>query len=249
MKMAKQLNTPITLDLELQEQSVNIDIESIAPTYGYTAEAFDIANSTIVAKVNNTTGATKTYRLAIKADLVSGASAFARVVSGDKLTFKKIYDFRKIIKSNAGIVEPILARAGLALDPSKPKVDQLVEFSKQFKIADVDIPAGLQTIRIHFSQVLKPINNDPKQYHLDSYLPLMSFAPTSSVLLGATVVFPLRFTDLADITEAQYLEIPGMGTPRLIAGGNSPIPLARQQAYGWEFQNVDPMLSLSWRYR
>lgn len=244
----KQPKTPITLDLELQEQSVNIDIESIAPSYGFSADAFDIANSTIVAKVNNTDGAPKTYRLAIKADLVSGASAFARVVSGDKTTFKQTYDFVRITEANAEIIEPLLSRAGLTLDATKPKKPQLIAFSKQFKIADVVVPAGAQTLRIHLSQLVKPTADSPKQFHLDSYLPLMSFAPTSNVLLGGTVVFPLRFTEIAQITEAQYLEIPGLGTPRLVAGGNSPVMLARQQSYGWEFQTIDPILSLTWHY-
>ncbi|MFZ2494890.1 MAG: hypothetical protein WAW60_03925 [Candidatus Saccharimonadales bacterium] len=244
----KQLNTPITFDLELQEQSVNIDIESIAPSYNFSADAFDIANSTIVAKVNNTSGGAKTYRLAIKADLVAGASAFVRVVSGNKATFKQVYDFERITEANAEIVEPILMRAGLALDLTKPKKPQLIAFSKQFKIADVNIPAGLQTLRIHLSQLIKASSDNPKVFHLDSYLPLMSFAPTSNVLLGGTVVFPLRFTGIAQITEAQYLGIPGMGTPQLIAGGNTPVMLARQQAYGWEFQNIDPILSLTWQY-
>ncbi len=244
----KQTNEPITLDLELQEQSVNIDIESIAPSYGFSVDAFDIANSTIVAKVNNTTGASKTYRIAIKADLIAGASALVRVVSGDKATFKNLREFKRISQSNAGIIEPILPRAGLSIDPAQPKQKQLIEFSKHFKIADIEIPAGLQTLRIHFSQLLKPLNGNPKQYHLDSYLPLMSFMPTANVLLGGTVVFPLRFTSLAQITEAQYLEIPGLGTPQLVAGGNTAVMLARQQAYGWEFQNTDPILSLSWLY-
>ena len=246
--MKKQENIPITLDLELHEQSVNIDVESVAPHLAFVADAFDVANSTITARVNNTSGAPKQYRLAIRADIENGASATVRVISGDKATFKNVVEFKRIVKANSMIVEPILPRAGLVLDSTKPRQQQLIDFAKQFKIADIDIPAGIQVLRIHLSQKLSPVAGSPKQFHLESYLPLMSFAPIASVLLGATLVFPLHFTNIATILECKIVPIPGRPAPNLTAGGDTAIMLARQQCYGWEFQNVDPLLTATWIY-
>lgn len=246
----KQTNTPISLDLELHEQSVNIDVESMAPVNpAFTAASFDAANSTIVAIVNNTTGQPKAYRLAVRANLEAGASAWVQVISGDDASFKNKVKFERIVEANATIVEPILPRAGLTIDGTKPRTKQLIELAKQFKIADITIPAGMQVLRIHLSQRLLPVDATAKSYHLDSYLPLMSFAPTSTVMLAATLVFPRGFTQKADITEARHLPIPGLPTPRLVAGGDNPQMLANQQCYAWEFHNVDPMLSVSWTYK
>ena len=250
MAKYKQSNVPISLELELHEQSVNIDVESMAPVDpAFTAKSFDVANSTIVAIVNNTTGQSKTYRLAVRANLEAGASAWTQVISGDDKSFKNKVKFERIVEANAGIVEPILFRAGLTLDETKPRAKQLTELAKQFKIADITVPAGMQVLRIHLSQRLLPIDASAKSYHLDAYLPLMSFAPTSTVMLAATLVFPRGSMQKADITEARHLPIPGLPTPQLVAGGDNPLMLANQQCYAWEFHNVDPMLSISWTYK
>lgn len=249
MAKSRQSNNPISLDLELYEQSVNIDIESMAPVApAFTNASFDAANSTIVAVVNNSSGQPKQYRLAVRANLDAGASAWAQVISGDDATFKNKVKFERILQANSTIVEPVLARAGLAINPAEQAPPQLVELAKQFKIADITVPAGMHVLRIHLSQRLLPTDTTNKTYHLDAYLPLMSFAPVSSVILAATLVFPRGFNQKANITEVQYLPIPGMPTPQLVAGGNNQQMLANQPCYAWEFHNIDPMLAVTWTY-
>ncbi|HEX8227420.1 MAG TPA: hypothetical protein VF572_06145 [Candidatus Saccharimonadales bacterium] len=246
--MATQQNIPITLDLEVQKQTVNVDIESIAPLYGFTAGSFDVANSTITATVNNTSGTEQRYRLVIHADVEAGTSATARIVSGDTKTFKQPAEFERITDKYADIIQPILTKLGSIPDQTLPKNKQLTAMAKQFKVADIDIPAGVHVLRIHVSQVVKPAVENPRQFMLEMYAPLLCFAPTPNVLLSATIVFPVDFQAVASTGPASYRSLPGMNDPRLTAGGNDQVQLARHPAYGWVFQNVDPIISVGWLY-
>lgn len=246
--MATTNNQPITLDLEAHKQSINVDIESIAPVQGFAANTFDIANSTITAVVNNPTGANKLYRLVIHADVETGTSATARVVSSNTTTFKKLVKFERITKKHSDIIEPVLAKAGIVIDPSLPKKVQLEELAKHFKVADIEIPAGQQIVRIHLSQVLRPNSDNPKKFHFDMYAPLLCFNPISSVRLSTTLVLPLDFQTQASVTDVNFKPLPGQPTPNLIAGGNTPVTVGQQIAYGWLFQNVDPIIYLDYVY-
>lgn len=246
--MAQSDKQPITLDLEVQKQTINVDIESIAPLQGFTPDAFDIANSTITATVNNTSGAEKEYRLVIHADVEAGTNATARIVSSDTKTFKNIVEFERITNKHADIIEPILAKAGIILDPALPKEQQLEILAKQFKVADIVIPAGVQVLRIHMSQVLHPFPDNVKKIRLEMYAPLLCFAPTPSVRLAATLVFPLDFQSQATIGLVDYRPLPGLPTPQLAAGGNTPVTVGQQLAYGWLFQTVDPIIFAEYTY-
>lgn len=237
------MTTPITTDLQVLNQGINIDIEAIAALRSFGPESYDVANMTITATVQSP--AEKKYRLVLAADVESGTSAFVRVVSTDK-HFKDPANFKRIFKKDAEIIKPILAKAGIALDPNLDEEEQLEAHAAQYKIADITIPAGQQVLRIHASQKLNPVDGDPRRYRFTMYAPQLSLAPVGNVRLGATVVFPLDFAARIDTPLVEPM--PGQPAVNLVGGGDTPVQLGLQQAYGWAFQ-ADPKITLSYTYQ
>lgn len=234
---------PITTDLQVLSQGINVDIESIAPTQGFGADAYDVANMTIVATVQSPSE--QKYRLVLAADVESGTHAFVRVVSASRAHFKDMRKFRRIFKKDAGILRPVLAKAGIALDAGSDEQDQLEAAVAGYKVADIVIPAGTQVLRIHASQKLNPVDGNPRRYRFTMYAPQLSLAPAGNVRLGATAVFPLGFNGVIDPPLVEPL--PGQPTPTQVAGGDAAVQLGAQQAYGWAFQ-ADPKITLSYTY-
>lgn len=235
--------TPITTDLQVQHQGINIDIESIAPTRQFSAEAYDVANMTITATV--VSPAEQRYRLVLAADVEAGTSAFVRVVSASKAHFKDPRPFKRIVHAEAEILRPVLAKAGIALQPGVDEQQQLQEHAKGYKIADITIPAGPQVLRIHASQKLNPVEGDPRRYRFTMYAPQLSLAPAGNVRLGATVIFPLDFK--GNIATPLVEQMPGQPAVNLIGGGETPVQIGLQQAFGWAFQ-ADPKITVSYTY-
>lgn len=235
--------TPITTDLQVIKQSINIDVESIAPTKAFNENAYDVANMTITAEVNSPSDGT--YRLVLAADVEAGASAIARVVSGTEDHFKDVVDFKRILKKDAEQIRPVLDKAGIALDPAADEKKQLEKLAEGYKIAELKIPAGRQVIRIQASQKLLPVDGDPRKYSFVIYAPQLSFAPVSNVVLGVTVVFPLDFT--ATIGAPSVEGMPNQPIASVVAGSDTPVQVGRQQAYGWAFQ-ADPKITFNYTY-
>jgi hypothetical protein len=236
------MTTPVTTDLQVLNQGINIDIESIAPLRSFGPESYDVANMTITAAVQSP--AEQRYRLVLAADVESGTSAFVRVVSNDK-HFKHPANFKRIFKKDAAIIKPILAKAGIALDVGVNERKQLEAHAEGYKIADITIPAGRQVLRIHASQKLNPVDGDPRRYRFTVYAPQLSLAPVSNVRLGATVLFPLDFA--ARIDPPLVEPMPGQPHANLVGGGDAPVQVGLQQAYGWAFQ-ADPKITISYTY-
>jgi len=236
-------STPITTDLPVLSQSINIDIESIAPTQGFGATAYDVANMTITAVVQSP--AEREYRLVLQGDIEAGTSAFVRVISASKAHFKDPSNFVRIIKRDAEIIRPVLAKAGEVLDPATDEKRQLEEHAQRYKVADIKIPAGQQTLRIHASQLLLPVEGDPRRYRFTMYAPQLSLAPVGNVRLGATVVLPLDFR--GTVEQVLVEPMPNQPAVNLVAGGDAPVTVGGQQAYGWAFQ-ADPKITLGYRY-
>lgn len=237
------MTTPITTDLQVHNQGMNIDIESIAPVKGFNAEAYDVANMTITATVESPTEAT--YRLVLAADTEAGTSAFVRVVSGTKDHFKDPATFNRILKKDAEIIRPVLAKAGITLSPDVNEKKQLEEHATHYKVADLKIPAGRQVLRIHASQKLLPQDGDPRKYRFVMYAPQLSLAPVSNVRLGATVVFPLDFNATIDTPVVEAL--PNQPAMNPVAGSEAPVQVGAQIAYGWAFQ-ADPKITFTYTY-
>ena len=236
--------TPITTDLQVHNQGINIDIESIAPIRQFTADAYDVANMTITATV--TSPAEQSYRLVLAADVEAGTSALVRVVSASKAHFKDSRTFKRIVNKEAEILRPVLAKAGVALQPGADEFEQLRKHARNYKVADITIPAGQQVLRIHASQKLDPVDGDPRRYHFTMYAPQLSLAPVSNVRLGATVIFPLDFNGIVDPPLVE--QMPGQPPANLVAGGDAAVQVGAQQAYGWAFQ-ADPKITIAYAYR
>lgn len=235
--------TPITTDLVVLNQGINIDIEAIAPVQGFTPHSYDVANMTITATVQSPEE--RSYRLVLAADIEAGTSAFVRVVSGSEAQFKKPAAFKRITKSNAGIIRPVLDKAGIVLDATENEKKQLEAHAGHYKVADLVIPTGQHVIRIHASQKLSPLDGNPRRYRFVMYAPQLSLAPVSNVRLGATVVFPLDHTATVDAPLVEPM--PGQPAANLVAGGDGQVQLGAQHAYGWAFQ-ADPKITISYTY-
>lgn len=234
----------ITLDLQVLNQSINTDIESVAPLRNFVpAESYDVANSTITATV--VAPEEKTYRIVLAADVEAGTSAFVRVVSSTDDKFDASAKFNKVAKKDAAILKPVLAKAGIALDPALPEKKQLEALVSYYKVADIKIPAGQQVLRIHASQKLHPVGGNPKAYSFVMYAPQLSFNPAGNVRLGATVLFPLDFEQKAVIAAPVVEALPGQPTPNQLAANEVQVGL--QKAYGWAFQS-DPKITFSYTY-
>ena len=77
------------------------------------------------------------------------------------------------------------------------------------------------------------------------YAPQLSLAPASNVRLGVTVVFPLDFTAAINVPKVEAM--PNQVQPNLVAGGDAPVTVGAQQAFGWAFQ-ADPKITMGYRY-
>jgi hypothetical protein len=236
-------NQPITLDLPILSQGINIDVESVAPLRNFNpSECYDVANATITALVNAPTE--QVYRLVVHADVEAGTRAFARVVSATDDKFDVVANFRRITKHDEPLLQPVLAKAGIALDGQHPDA-ALHELAKHFKIADLAIPAGQHVVRIHLSQKLLPQAGNPKAYQLVMYVPLLSFVPSGAAKLAATVVFPLGFEQTAAIAEPVVEALPGQSLPGADAYTNGLIGL--QKSFGWCW-HYDPKVTINYVY-
>lgn len=235
--------TPITTDLIVQNQGINIDIEAIAPVQGFTADSYDVANMTITATVQSPQE--RSYRLVLAAHVEAGTSAFVRVVSGTDQQFKKPATFKRITKRDASIIRPVLDKAGIVLDATGNEKKQLEAQAAHYKVADIIIPAGQHVIRIHASQKLSPVEANPRCYRFTMYAPQLSLAPASNVRLGATVIFPLDHT--ATIDPPTVEPMPGQPAVNQVGGGDSPVQVGAQRAYGWAFQ-ADPKITIGYTY-
>lgn len=235
--------TPITTDLLVLSQGINIDIESIAPVQGFPNDSYDVANMTITATVQSP--AEQSYRLVLAADVEAGTSAFVRVVSGTDKQFKKPATFKRIIKREAEIIRPVLVKAGISLDANQNEKKQLEAHAAHYKVADLVIPAGQHVIRIHASQKLSAVEGNPRRYRFTMYAPQLSLAPVGNVKLGATVVFPLDFNATIDTPVVEPM--PGQPAVNTVAGGDTPVKVGAQSAFGWAFQ-ADPKITVTYSY-
>jgi hypothetical protein len=229
----------ITTNLEVSRQSVNVDVESIAPLRGFGPDSYDVANSTITAHVNVPVAGD--YKLVLAMDTESKTSAFVRVVSATDDAFDAIAHFRRIPKGKVSIVQPILEKAGIPIEPDFQT--QLEREAAHYKTADITLPAGPQVLRIHASQKLTPVDGNPKQYRFTIYAPQLSLAPTSNVRLGVTVVFPLDHS--ATIATPVVESLPNQAP--VITDVFTDTALGQQRALGWAF-HADPKIILGYTY-
>ena len=145
--------TEITTNLEVSRQSVNIDVESIAPIRQFGADSYDVANSTITANVN----------VPADDDLPSRAGhgdggehlGLCPVRVGDRRGLRHVRDFQARLQGSGMHSE---AGAGKGRDrarvgPPVPAGARGVEVQG----GRHQVAAGPQVLRIHASQKLWPV--------------------------------------------------------------------------------------------
>ncbi|HEY3549158.1 MAG TPA: hypothetical protein VGK17_24040 [Propionicimonas sp.] len=229
----------ITMNLEVTRQSANIDVEAIAPIRQFGPDSYDVANSTITATVN--VPADGTYRLVLPMATEEGTSAFVRCVSATDEDFDTRADFRRITKGQAGILRPVLEKAGIPLEADLQA--QLEREAPRYKVADIKLPSGPQVLRIHASQKLTPVDGNTRRYQFTIYAPQLSLAPVSTVRLGVTVVFPMDFAATVDTPIVEPLP----GQPGVSQDAYHDLILGQQRALGWAF-HADPKITISYTY-
>lgn len=235
------------IELPVQWQSVNIDIESIAPLRQFNPqESYDVANMTAVISMN--IDQERAYRILLSCDVESGTRAFVRTVSSTDDKFDEVQRFKRIPKQDAIDIIPFLDKSGLV--GSGETEDQKIEYiCKNFKQAVISIPAGSQKIRIHASQKLMPQNNNPREYSLKSFAPLLGFTIAGGQTnLSLVVTFPPSFEGSNLTIDAPAVEqIPGQPVPAdVIPPFDGTIGAVR--AFAWHWKN-DPKVTINYRYQ
>src|SRR5918997_2113501 len=64
---------------------------------------------------------------------------------------------------------------------------EVLEMIREFRVADIFIPAGSQILRFHARQVLRPLGGDRRSYEVEIFAPLAGFvlAPSREHLTSA----------------------------------------------------------------
>lgn len=226
-------------------QSVNIDVESVAPIRQFIpTESYDVANMSAIIQVE--VSAENEYRLLLSCDVESGTRATVRVMSTTDDVFDKIKRFNKIGKAEAKDFIPLLDKSGF-VPVEAPEVEKTAYIRKNFKSATIKIPAGQQKLRIHASQKLNPIDGDPKKYRLTVFAPLLGFTLAGGQSnLSVAVTFPPQFQGATlNIAEPVVEPLPGQPQPGLVSEFKGDI--ACLKAFAWCWRN-DPKVTINYTY-
>lgn len=227
------------INLPVRSQVLGIDVESIASVKGFAQDAFDVANVNGVLVVENPTEGE--VRLVLPFP-VEEASAEVRVVStGERKEFRKrdgrAQQFVELLRSIGEIP------AG-----EEPLLKEVLEAIREFRVADVFIPAGTQVLRFHARQVLMSVEGDPRSYEVEFFAPLAGFvlAPGGQSQMSVTVAFPPAWAAPGmSIGTPVITPIPGQPAPPEQPSG--PTQIAERAVYGWLWRN-DPKVTIPYRY-
>lgn len=237
---------PQVSGLPVQYQSVNIDIESISPLKNFDpVESYDVANMTAVLSVN--IPQEQDYRLLLSCNVESGTHGTVRTVSLDD-KFDKVVDFVRITKKESVDFFSFLDKSGfLPADASQEQKSDYV--CENFKQAVVTIPSGQQKLRIQASQKMMPVNNNPREYSLKSFAPMLGFSTGSGqVNLSLVVTFPPAFEVSNMVIDTPVIEqIPGQPTP---TDATTPYAgaIGAVRAFAWHWK-TDPKVTINYRYQ
>lgn len=226
------------INLPVRSQVLGVDIESIAPVQGFAQEAYDVANVNGVLVVENPVE--QEVRLVLPFP-VEESSAEVRVVSTGKRT-----EFRKRDGKASQFVD-ILKQIGEIPTDQEPILKEVLAAIKDYRVADVHIPAGSQVLRFHARQVLRPVNGDPRSYEVEFFAPLAGFvlAPGQSQM-SVTVAFPPAWAAPGMSIGAPIITpLPGQTAPEAQPSG--PTHMGERPIYGWLWRN-DPKVTIPYRY-
>lgn len=226
------------INLPVRSQVLGVDVESIAPHKSFASDAFDVANVNGVLVVENPTE--QEVRLVLPFP-TEESSAEVRVVSTGKRT-----EFRKRDGRAEQFVE-ILRSIGEIPADQEPILKEVLAVIKDYRVADVRIPAGSQVLRFHARQVLRPVGGDPRSFEVEFFAPLAGFvlAPGQSTM-SVTVAFPPGWAAPGmSIGTPVITPLPGQPAPPEQPSG--PAYIAERPIYGWLWRN-DPKVTIPYRY-
>ena len=226
------------INLPVRSQVLGVDIESIAPYRGFAQDSYDVANVNGVLVVE--TPAEQDVRLVLPFP-VEESSAEVRLVSTGKRT-----EFRKRDGRGEQFVE-LLRTIGEIPTDQEPIMKEVLAAIKEFRVADVHIPAGSQVLRFHARQVLRPVDGDARSYEVEFFAPLAGFvlAPGQSQM-SVTVAFPPVWAAPGMVIGTPVITpLPGQAAPAEQPSG--PTPIAERPVYGWLWRN-DPKVTIPYRY-
>ena len=119
-------------------------------------------------------------------------------------------EFRKRDGRAQQFVELLRTIAEIPAD-QEPILKEVLEAIREFRVADMFIPAGSQVLRFHARQVLRPLGGNPRSYEVEFFAPLAGFvlAPRREHLTSAAwrrTIGPGRRSGLP--TAEQIREVP-----------------------------------------
>lgn len=226
------------INLPVRWQTLATDIESIVPHRAFAPDAYDVANVNGVLLVENPTE--QDVRLVVPFP-TEQASAGVRVVSTDKASI-----FRR--KGRASQFVDLLKQIGEIPPDQQPMLDEIRAATRNYRVADIHLPAGQQLLRFYARQRLHPKKDDPRAFEVTFLAPLAGFilAPGGQTNISVTVSFPPAWAGPnLQIGQPVVTPLPGQPEPSLVSSGT--VTAGERQIYGWLWRN-DPKVVIPYRY-
>lgn len=227
------------LNLPVRWQVLGVDIEALAPHRGFAAESYDVANVNGVLMVENPSQ--QTVRLVYPFP-VEDAHAEVRVLStGDRETFKRR-------DGRAEQMIELLRGLGEIPADQEPVLKEVRERVREFRVADINLPAGQQLLRVHARQQLRPLKDNPQAFELVFFAPLAGFilAPGGQSQMSVSVAFPPAWAAPGmQIGTPTITPVPGQPAPETQVAG--PVVIAERPTYGALWRN-DPKVTFPYSY-
>lgn len=232
------MTTPI-INLRVRWQVSAVDVESVAPHMGFAEGCFDIASVSSILMVENPTEQDVKLVLPFPAE---SYSAEVRLLSTGEL--------ERFARPTGGAAqfEQLLRDIGEIPAGQEPMLKEIRELTKDFRTAELRLPAGVQVLRFYSQQVLRPIGGNPKSYELELFAPLAGFilAPSGQVSMSVTVAFPPPYAAPGLTISAPIItSLPDQTPPAEQPSG--PTAIAERQIYGWVWRQ-DPKVTIPYQY-
>jgi hypothetical protein len=226
------------IDLQVRWQVLGVDVEALAPTQGFVEGGYDVANVNGVLLVENPEE--REVRL-VYPFATEDTHAEVRVVSTDQ---KK--SFAKRSGKAKDFIEILKAIGEIPAD-QEPLLSQVREEIRDYRTADITVPAGQQQLRVHARQKLVPIGGNPKAFELAFFAPLAGFilAPGGQAQMSVSVAFPPPWAAGLTIGTPVITPVPGQPAPETQVQG--PTAIGERPTYGALWRN-DPKVTIPYSY-
>lgn len=228
------------LNLPVRHQVLGVDVESIAPATGFSADSRDFATVNGVLLVENPTE--DKYRLVVPFPIEAGSAGVRVVSTGKAVDFKVRHGAKP-----AEFVELLRALGEIPAD-QEPMLEELKESVQGFGVADIEIPAGSQVLRFYARQELHPAPDNPKSFQVEFFAPLAGFilAPGGQSQMSVSVAFPPQFAAPGmQIGIPTITAVPGQPTPETQVQG--PTMIGERPVFGALWRN-DPKVTIPYTY-